>query len=371
MRRVSVWKINVLPQMRKTFDSTEQEELTQSIKAKGILNPPIVAMFTRAEFEEYLRIINKLWKRSLEVANFCSSKHLGERFWYILLAGERRIRSYKSQVHAKVCPRFLKVIVHKGIQPLDALDIQFTENTHRRVPPHEEAHAYAQYWNLVESKEGKTPTLSSFSQRVGRSANTIKAALQFVSLPEIIRDAVAGRWHHQISNARLFQSKKLRLPYGIAVGLAQRMGEGVGESVLIEQMVRAVVNGVKVEKFREETQHLIAQRNQNVLDLMSEVAEHETALLHRRRTVEGSTTRLLAAQEVYLAKVLSLFKAGLLGKPDSPFAKGGVRNHLANIAELYEAIFPLLYIRPPLKARKRLEAVRRVNEKVLEMGLLL
>src|SRR3989344_7715426 len=97
MRRVSVWRINILPQMRKTFDRTEQRELSDSIAQKGVLNAPIVALFNREELEGYLSIINRLWKRTLTPNSFNFSKIDGQKCWYVLLAGGRRSTAQRRE----------------------------------------------------------------------------------------------------------------------------------------------------------------------------------------------------------------------------------------------------------------------------------
>lgn len=361
MRRVSAWMVNVLPQMRKTFNRTEQHELSQSIAQKGVLNAPIVALFTRPELEAYLAIINRLWKRTLSPADLRPCRIDGGRHWYVLLAGERRMRSLREQAQRRVLSRFVQVVVHEHIEPFDAVEIQFTENNHRRVLPHEDAHALSQYWALLTERSGE-PRLSDFARRIGRSVETVKAGLLFVTLPEAIRRAVAGHWSEEVPHAKLFRRERLRLAYGIAVGLAQRQAAGIPEQVLLEQMAGAVVNKTKVEAFREQTRNLIGNRAQSMLELMSAEAESLAARHSRRRTVEQHVNRALLAEEVWFARVLELYHAGLLGGEDAPFADGSVRERLVRIAELYEKIFSLLYARPPKAARQRLESMQKVRQ---------
>ena len=365
MRRVSVWRINILPQMRKTFDRTEQRELSDSIAQKGVLNAPIVALFNREELEGYLSIINRLWKRTLTPNSFNFSKIDGQKCWYVLLAGERRTRSYREQVKKGVHRRHMQVVVHEHIVPFDAVEIQFTENNHRRVLPHEDAHAFAQYWSLLVERTGTVPRLTDFARRVGRGVEAVKAGLLFVGLPDIIRQAVMGNWGEEVPNAKLFRKERLRLPYGIAVGLAQRQAAGVPEEQLLQQMATAVINKTRVEDFREQTRKFVGNRAQSMLDLMSETAEVEAARRFRRRTVEAGVSRALIAEEIWFAKVLQLYETGLLGKEYSPFADQSVRNRLVRIAELYENIFKLMYKRPSKQALERLRSVRGLKEALI------
>jgi ParB-like chromosome segregation protein Spo0J len=370
MRLVSVWAINVLPQMRQSFDRHELEELAGSIAEKGILNSPIVALFGREELTEYLEIINKLWNSSLRVEALKPCRIKGELRWYVLLASERRIRSYRPLVRRGVKRRLLQAVIHEHLRPFDAVDIQFSENSHRRVPPHEEAHAYAQYWALIET-QGHPPSLASFSKRVGRSPSAVKAALRFVSLPAIIRNAVAGRWGSDLPHAKLLRKEKLKLAYGIAVELARLAEGGISHEELVRRMVEAVVAGTKVEQFRERGSALLGNKHQGILALMSAAQEADERRMFRRRTVEAGVSRVLVGQEVWFAKVLMLLEVGLLGREDSPFSIQSVRQRLIRVAELYEQAFPFVYRKPSEEARRRFDIVRKVRRRAEELEALL
>jgi ParB-like chromosome segregation protein Spo0J len=361
MRQVSVWLINVVAQMRKSFDPAELQELSGSIQEKGVINAPVVARFARDELESYLAVINRLWNTSYKVSDLKPSRVGGEERWYVLLAGERRYRSCIPLVRASLRSRFLQVVIHEHISHFDAIDIQFSENSHRRPPPHEEAHAYAQYWALQDAL-GQQTSLAQFARRIGRSPSAVKAALRFVSLPGVIRNAVAGSWGTNVPQAKLLTQQRLKLPYGIAVELARLAEIGVVEEELLNRMVGVVISGTKVEQFREQVSEQIESQGQDMLGLLSAAAEQDTRRIFRRRTVGTGVSRTLVGEEVWFAKVLALFDAGLLGKDDSPFALGAVRNRFIRIAELYEQVFPFLYIRPSVQARRRLQIVRRVRE---------
>lgn len=364
MRLVSVWRINILPQMRKSFDQKEQDELTESIRKKGVLNAPIVALFTLAELRQYLKVINKLWKSSIAAEDLKSSKIKGQRLYFVLLAGERRLRSLRPLVREGKQSRLLKVIIHEHLDPLSAIDIQFSENCHRRVPPHEEAYAYGEYWELISAKYGEPPTLSGFAKRVGRSPAAIKAALQFVSLPATIRHAVAGEWGMGVPNAKLFRRENLRLPYSIAVELARLSERGKTEHYLIDLMVGAVLGRTKVEKFHEQVNQILNNDTPDLPGLMTENAIEAERRAHFRLTVEKGVNWILCGWESWLARVLVLFEKGLLGKDDSPFADGSVKNRIANILALLEKIFQLFYKQPSLAARQRIVKAHEMVEEL-------
>lgn len=360
MRKISILLVNVVAQMRKTFDPTEMQELSGSIEEKGVLNAPIVALFGREELEQYLQLINRLWGTRYQVEELKSCRIDGQVRWYVLLAGERRYRSYIPLVKAGKCSRFLQMTAHEHLDYFDAVDIQFSENSHCRPPPHEEAQAYAQYYALQDAL-GQLGSLAGFARRVGRSASAIKAALRFVSLPEVIRHAVAGNWNASVPEAELFAKRRLKLPYGIAVELARLAEVGIPEHELVNRMVGAVISGTKVEQFREQVTKQIEDLGQDMFDLLSAAAEEASRLKFRRRTVEARISRILAAEEQWLARVLVLFAAGHIGKEDSPYARGSVRDRMIRIGDLYAAVYELFYQQPPASARERLAAVRRLS----------
>jgi hypothetical protein len=127
-------------------------------------------------------------------------------------------------------------------------------------------------------------------------------------------------------------------------------------------MTEAVVLGTKVEKFRERVNLIFNHENgQGLLALMSAEAEREERLTHRRRTIEARVSRVLCGEEAWLARVLVLFNAGLLGKEGSPFSSQSVKNRIVKVLELCGEIFPRIYKRPPPAARQRLAKMREME----------
>lgn len=367
MLLVSVRKINILPQMRKSFEGDEQEELTQSIQSAGMLNAPIVALFTDEELERYLRIINQLWNTSIASTDMGKSCKIdGKRFWYVLLAGERRLRSYRRLVKEKRKSRLLQVVVHEHIDPFHAVDIQFSENCHRRVQPHEEAHAYGEYWALLAT-QGRELTLSSFAKRVGRSPTAVKAALRFVLLPAVIRNAVAGEWGANIPHSRTFQKERLRLAYGISVELARLSEAGTRESELVDLMVGAIISRTKVEQFKAHVDGMLSEQDQGLLDIMTASVDAATRRESHRRTMDANVSRVLCGWEAWLARALILYKTGQIGRENSLFAQSSIRQRLRVIADLLEQVFDLAYKRPSTQVHRRRTVVRELRKGLEEL----
>jgi ParB-like chromosome segregation protein Spo0J len=361
LRKVSVWRINILPQMRKTFNQQEHQELVESIGKKGVLSPPIVALFTRSELDEYLKVINLLRNRRLTNQYLKRSIIRGQERWYVLLGGERRSRAYKHHVQLGNKNRMLDVSVREHISVEDAIDIQMTENSHRRVPLHEEAEVFAEYWLYRKKRDAKL-TIAEFGRRVARSPSTVKNALRFVKLPAVVRNAVAGEWEDGIPGAQALTKERRKLPYGIALALARLAEAGFSEEQLTDEMLHAVIRNTKVADFDLQVSMLIAQQGQNLLDLMTAVSSQEAKRTFRKRSIEAQLSRLLALEEVWFAKVLDLYERGLLGKADSPFGDASVRARMVRLGELYMYVARHLHKRASPAAKERIKHVRAVTE---------
>jgi len=137
-------------QPREDFDNQSIEELAQSIKEKGVIQPLLV-------------------------------RRKGDA--YELIAGERRLRA-ANILNLKELP-----IIVKNVEDRDSLEMALIENIQRQgLNPIEEAHAY-QY--LVDKFE---VTQEKISEVLGKSRVSITNTLRLLKLPqEIQEDLKAGR----------------------------------------------------------------------------------------------------------------------------------------------------------------------------------
>jgi hypothetical protein len=145
-RSVPLECLNVLLQARRTFDKEGLEELAGSIKTKGLQTPLFVAIFTRDELKEYLKVINKLYNCAISIRQLKQITVGGQPRWYVLLAGERRLRACRLLAKAGERDHFVDVVVYEHLSPEEAQDIQFLENCHQRVLPEEDAPAIAEFF---------------------------------------------------------------------------------------------------------------------------------------------------------------------------------------------------------------------------------
>lgn len=153
---------------RRAFDSEAGRELTESIKAKGVLVPLLV------------RSVNGRFE---------------------ILAGARRFRAAKAAGVAEVPARVL------ALSDQEALEIQIIDNLQRQdLHPLEEAHGYQQL--LATGYE-----IARIAERVGRSVKYIYDRVKLLSLTKAAQESflkgqmTAG---HAILLARLTQAEQKR-----------------------------------------------------------------------------------------------------------------------------------------------------------------
>lgn len=152
LRRVSVEAISPNPrQPRTVFDADALQELADSIREMGLIQPLIVQQVAEAEDE-------------------------GQPPRYQLITGERRWRA--AQLAGL---RHVDVIV-KEATPAEMLELALVENIQRAdLNPLEEANAYEQ----LQREFGLTQ--ERIAERVGRSRVSVTNALRLLRLPEEIK----------------------------------------------------------------------------------------------------------------------------------------------------------------------------------------
>jgi len=133
-------------QPRKIFSQEELEELVQSIKEKGVIQPILV-------------------------------RRMGPH--YELIAGERRLRAAKS-LQINEIPAIVK-----DVSDEESLELSLIENVQReQLNPIEEAHAYQ---HLID-KFGVTQ--ERISETVGKSRASVANALRLLKLPQEIQEEI-------------------------------------------------------------------------------------------------------------------------------------------------------------------------------------
>ncbi len=216
-------------QPREDFDQQSIEELAQSIKEKGVIQPLLV-------------------------------RRKGDN--YELIAGERRLRAANS-LGLKEIP-----IIVRDVSDQDSLELALIENIQREdLNPIEEAHAYQHLMDKFQVTQEK------ISEVLGKARSTITNTLRLLKLPHEIQQEMKkgrisfahGRTLLEIDDAN--QQRRLAqdiISKGLSVrelenliktsrpkGLRRKIGQGQREpliAILEEQMQHALATKVRIIK---------------------------------------------------------------------------------------------------------------------------
>jgi len=211
-------------QPREDFDTQSMEELTQSIKEKGVIQPVLV-------------------------------RRRGD--YYELIAGERRLRACKS-LGLKEIP-----VIIKDVEDQDSLEISLIENIQRQgLNSIEEARAY-QY--LIEKFQ---VTQEKISEVLGKARVTITNTLRLLKLPQEIQDEIRkGRLSFAHGRALLeiedLNQQRRLAQEAIAKGLSVRELESIIKTHRPRQARRKIAPGHReayLAVMEEELQHILATK---------------------------------------------------------------------------------------------------------------
>lgn len=138
-----------LHQPRKQFDQESLDELAESIRTQGILQPLIVEKISEEE--------------------------------YAIIAGERRYRAALSAGLEKV------PVIIKHLTDVQRLEVSLIENIQREnLNPIEEAKAYAYLIEIAEIKQ------EELAERVGKKRSTIANSMRLLQLPPYMQEALGN-----------------------------------------------------------------------------------------------------------------------------------------------------------------------------------
>ncbi len=201
-----IWKIAIdklvpgLYQPRKNFDKKLIEELAESIKQNGLLQPITVRKRTAGGFE--------------------------------IIAGERRWRACQAAGLHEV-PAIIKSITDK-----EALQLAIIENVQREdLDPIEEAEGYQRLMNEFGLSQQEV------SEKVGKERSSVANALRLIGLPNEIKDMIADK------NISVGHAKAL-------LGMADKsaMINLAKESAAKEWSVRALESEIKSKTKKSQTE---------------------------------------------------------------------------------------------------------------------
>ncbi len=326
-KTLALRNINVLVQTRRTFDDIE--ELAIDIAEKGLLEPLIVAMFDSSGLNRYLTALNLLWGKDYSLKDLKKMSRRNKGSYAVLVAGERRFRAIKLNLsNNPTAPKVVDVRICEDIAPVEALYIQLSENTHKSVPPHEEARAYSQVFRMIRQVKPNF-SIAAFARHVGRSPETIKRALRFCDLPEDIQQA----------------TEKRLIPYGIAVELSRLQEAGISTGEIRNWLLIAIATNRKVENFRQQVSKRLdsSKVEQGSFLGLLETDEHSQQVRrHIKQVVEGGLVRNVWMANSYMERLKRLYEDGALGLISSPFSERSPTKVFRALAARLEEVLPHL-----------------------------
>ncbi len=320
--------INVLNQPRQTFE--EIDSLATSIARKGTIHDINVAEYNQEGAQNYIDTINSIWgtQHSIDELVTVPNKDSKENHYYILIAGERRLRAYKLLasdgcldcqekygkdpcLNSKRHPHFtddgtIEVKLINQPPPVEAIDIQASENTHMRPPPEEEAVFYDRYFKIKKDID-PSYTIAHFARDVGKSPSAIRDALRFCTLPQDVQTDVRNG----------------DISYGIGVQL-QRLKNALeldAEEFNYWVMI-AKADKVHVSDFTKRVSEVIEskQTNQTLLGIFDEAQEKEMRKMHIKLVVAKHTVLGLWSFIHYFKRIQKMLESGELGRKESPYS---------------------------------------------------
>lgn len=212
--------LSVLTQVRRTMQI--QDDLVPSILEHGQQTPGVAAALTKKEAPEYLDQINAIYRTRHSMMDLVRVTIDRKVYYLVLAAGHRRhqtciwinaqITSGADISYTEKYTGKYRVELRFGLTAKEAIALQFNENRHASVPPHEEARAAWDFWRWLQSQEPEL-TVTRFGRIIGRTPDWVRSAMRFCTLPDSVQGYVDGR------------TSTIQLPYGVLVEVA-RLADG-------------------------------------------------------------------------------------------------------------------------------------------------
>ncbi len=202
---IDVNKLIVLPQVRKEKNA-KIDELVESIKQKGLINPIDIAVMDLDRFKKHINFINNLWKTNIDFNKYPSINNL----YYVIIAGHTRYQAIcqidkeqnsNSKIYAKV---------HKVKTSEEILSIQLDENIQKEPRIEERAIAIIEcYYSGLQN--GKWTNQKEFVKKNKNkfSRDILNDALAFANLPVNIQQSILNEHLYYQAGVELGKISKL------------------------------------------------------------------------------------------------------------------------------------------------------------------
>lgn len=303
--------INTLKQVRGSLASADIASLAEEILAIGQLTRARVVALTEEEARQYVSQINQLWGVRQRFDRLKSCEIDGTTYYLFVVYGHRRLAACKEAV--KLLEKSRRTSKHFdgrfrcdvvfGLSMLEAVFMQFGENSYVRPSMRDETTALWRLWRFMRATNPKL-SVTAFAARSGRSPRKVNDMLHFTALPDQIQAWVdPDHRGGSVSYTLLLEVSRLVQAHERA---QQRLSVKEIEMLVIQLIARRV----KVKDFRAEvTMRIEALQGRQGDLLLDGVVETP----HVRRVAEAEVVNAIHANTAYLKSVQALSDTGAFG----------------------------------------------------------
>lgn len=318
--------ITVLRQMRTKFREESLDELAESIKSKGQMNPGVVVALSKEEALQYLECINETWGTKHLLRSFTPVRitEKGEAYYLFLVAGERRLRACK-RVRLDSYLSYLRF----DLSFIQAIEFQAQENLHEQLAPEESAASFALIWRSTK-KIDPSMSLASFARKMGKTPEAIRRAVRFMSLPTEVQELV-------------MPSKEFKrgVPYTTLTELArlQEAQEEYGAPLSTLELIKWAYVLIAQHKSPKEVAKVISERIRSLAAARSGAQplfslEIQEVVEGTKRKTGNTVEQTVLAGADHVRRVVRFHRHEAIGKVTSGSAARAVQEAQAVVEEL-------------------------------------
>ncbi len=334
-----IYKVNpgaviTLAQVRECINQDSLDELKESIRQKGgLINPVVIAAFSRSNFAKYLDFINKVHNTRYSPDDFVAVKYENNYYFLVLIAGHRRLEAIRQinkedNSNKKI---YLSADIYKNVSVDEALLFQVAENTHERVPVAREAIVIAGAW-VYHNRINPNLSVAEFARKTGRSESTVRAMLKFASLPQRLQNLA-------------FKSES-SVPFGVLVQIARYADfkalrkEYLNEKAMLSLAQYYLVSDMSSADFAKFIRSKIEHEKSAQADLFlyNEACVSETKI---KKSIDSKLEKRLREFTAYLRKIDAALSDPDWGLRYSPVASRNVLRSL--LKALQDTVFAELF----------------------------
>jgi hypothetical protein len=300
--------INTLRQVRGSLNQADTDVLAEEILAIGQLTRARVVALEEEAAREYVTQINQLWGTQERFRRLKACEIDGVTYYLFVVYGHRRLAACKQATklldsgkrRSKHFDGRFRCDVVFGLSMLEAVFMQFGENSYVKPSLHDEMTALWRLWRFMHTNNPKL-SVTAFAARSGRSPRKVHDMLHFTALPEQIQAWVdPSHRGGSVPYTMLLEVSRL-------VQAHKRAKQTLSVKEIEMLVVQLIARRVKVKDFRAEVTARIEALEGQQGDLLLDGAVEKPQV---RRVAEAEVVKVMYANTAYLKAVQALADAG-------------------------------------------------------------